>query len=125
LALRLRNSNASRLFLQSIAWAMVTVWAVLYKQSYGKDVQERLVWNSEGIAQVDPWLPRFDNWNKEYNLGSLDIPVLDILKLEDANTPKVVMLDCPPPLSLKCIMQGQTNDGLGNVIWHDHWTKPS
>jgi hypothetical protein len=91
-------------FLRSIAWAVVTGRTVLYKQSYGKDdtcTGEACSELCEGIAQVDPWLPRFDIWNKEYDWGDLDIPVLDISKLEDVNTPKVVMLDHPPPLSLK------------------------
>jgi hypothetical protein len=91
-------------FLRSIAWAVVTGRTVLYKQTYGKDdacTGEACSELCEGIAQVDPWLPRFDIWNKEYDWGDLDIPVLDISKLEDVNTPKVVMLDRPPPLSLK------------------------
>jgi hypothetical protein len=91
-------------FFRSIAWAVVTGRTVLYKQSYGKDdacTGEACSELCEGIAQVDPWLPRFDIWNKEYDWGDLDIPVLDISILEDVNTPKVVMLDRPPPLSLE------------------------
>jgi hypothetical protein len=67
-------------------------------------VQERLVQNSEGIAQANPWLPRFAIWNKEYDWGNLDIvPVLNISKLEDVNTPKVVILDGPPSFLLKSL----------------------
>ena len=67
-------------------------------------IQERLVQNSEGIAQASPWLPRFAIWNKEYDWDNLDIvPVLNISKLEDVNTPKVVILDGPPSFLLKSL----------------------
>jgi hypothetical protein len=98
-------------FLRSVAWAMVTDRTLLYKQNHrnGDDTcseaEEGCSDSCNGISQVDPWLPRFDVWNKEYEWDfseDSEVPVVDdISKIDDVNTPKVIMLDRPPPLDLE------------------------
>jgi hypothetical protein len=110
-------------FLRSMAWAVVTGRTLLYKPSFEVDTadcgDEDCSKLCDGIAELDPWVPHFDDWNREYEWfvdASIDIPVLDISNIESSDAPKLATLEHPPPLSLDYLTSSASKEKAQRLI---------
>lgn len=137
-------------FVRGVAWAMVTGRTVLFREmgveAYdnegGGDNDESSSCDGEedcakrydvsscrGRARLDPWVPTFKVWKKEYGWEDTIIKMVDkpselefdadASEEDFAKFPKVVQLEQPPPLSMDLLSREENAEAADTLLDFD------